>query len=154
MRKINGDFFWHFLLYFHMPRPSCPGLAAPAQCPQFSCPCLVAPAQLPRPSCPSLAPPAQMPRPQLLFHYYNLWGNYMGKINGEIYGGNLWGKLMGEIYGGNLWGKLMGQINGTFHRCNQCKIFPLLQLRKWEQNMWRFSMVLFPIMGMGKKYNY
>ena len=31
----------------------------------------------------------------------NLWGKFMGKINGEINGENLRGKFNGKIYGEN-----------------------------------------------------
>ena len=62
----------------------------------------------------------------------------MGKINGE----NLWGKLMGKNYGKNLWYFSALQT--------YLKIFPLAVIKEMGIKECGFSMVLFPIMGMGK----
>ena len=40
-------------------------------------------------------------------------------------GQNLWGKFMGKINGENKWGKFMGKINCTFQHCKLIQNFPI-----------------------------
>ena len=76
-----------------LPWPNCSGLGALAQQLRPSCSGLAALAQLTRPSYLGLAALAQLLRPSCHGH--------SGYLNISIYGKNLWGKFMGKINGEN-----------------------------------------------------